>query len=252
MKEKGHDTLLAVMKSTQDPMMMNNAAYELADAGQELSEAEAVSRKSVEMMTTESKTWKLDESSPTLVAKSRQLVAVWDTLGWVLYREGKLDEAEGFLKAAWVNAQSDTIAEHVGKLEASRGKKNEALTAYRLGIAASRPGAEQKKLQALAEAMQKTGEKSSVTDANKKLQEDRTIRLGPANGLNGVVEYKLLLSGDKVVQVQKSGDKDLPGGEERVKEAKLGGFSPAGSDAYLVRMGMLNCHSAVCELVLMP
>jgi predicted negative regulator of RcsB-dependent stress response len=131
--------------------------------GQELSEAEAVSRKSVEMMTTESKTWKLDESSPTLVAKSRQLIAVWDTLGRILYREGKLDEAEGFLKAAWVNAQSDTIAEHVGKLEASRGKRNEALTAYRLGIAASRPGAEQKKLQALAEALQKTGARSLVT-----------------------------------------------------------------------------------------
>ncbi len=251
-KEKGHDTLLAVMKGTQDPMMMNNAAYELADAGQELSEAEAVSRKSVEMMTTESKTWTLDESSPTLAAKTRQLVAVWDTLGWILYREGKVDEAEGFLKAAWVNAQSDTVAEHAGKLEASRGKKNEALTTYRLGIAASRPGAEQKKLQALAEALQKTGAKSSMTDANKKLQEDRKIPLGPANGLNGVAEYKLLLSGNKVVQAKKSGDKELPGGEERVKEAKLVGFSPAGSDANLVRMGMLNCHSGVCELVLMP
>jgi tetratricopeptide (TPR) repeat protein len=251
-KEKGHDTLLAVMKNTHDPMMMNNTAYELAEAGQELAEDEAVSRKSVEMMTAESKTWKLDESSPTLAAKSRQLAAVWDTLGWILYREGKLDEAEGFLKAAWINAQSDTVAEHVGKLEASRGKKNEALTTYRLGIAASRPGAEQKKLQALAEALQKAGAKSSVSDANKKLQEDRKIPLGPAKGLNGVAEYKLLMSGDKVVQVKKSGDKDLPGGDERLKEAKLVGFWPAGSNANLVRMGMLNCHSGVCELVLMP
>ncbi|HWZ01704.1 MAG TPA: DUF3857 domain-containing protein [Edaphobacter sp.] len=252
MKEKGRDTLLAVMKSTHDPMMMNNTAYELAEAGQELAEDEAVSRKSVEMITAESKTWKLDESSQTLAAKSRQLVAVWDTLGWILYREGKLDEAEGFLKAAWINAQSDAIAEHVGRLEASRGKKNEALTTYKLGIAASHPGAEQKKLQALAEALQKAGAKSSVTDANKKLQEDRKIPLGPAKGLNGVAEYKLLFSGDNVMQVKKSGDKDLPGGEDRVKEAKFVGFRPAGSDANVVRSAMLNCHSGVCELVLMP
>jgi tetratricopeptide (TPR) repeat protein len=252
MKEKGHDTLLAVMKSTQDPMMMNNTAYELAEAGQELPEAEAVSRKSVEMMTAESKTWKLDESSQTLAAKSRQLVAGWDTLGWILYREGKLDEAEGFLRAAWVNTQSDAVAEHVGKLEASRGKKNEALTTYRLGIAAAHPGIEQKKLQALAEALQKAGAKSSVTDAPKKLQDDRKIPLGPARGLNGVAEYKLLMSGDKVVQAKWSGDKDLPGGEERLKEAKLVGFWPAGSEANLVRSAMLNCHSGVCELVLMP
>jgi tetratricopeptide (TPR) repeat protein len=250
--QQGHDTLLAVMKNTNDPMMMNNAAYELADAGQELSEAEAVSRKSVEMMTAESKTWKLDESSQILAAKSRQLVAVWDTLGWILYREGKLDEAEAFLKAAWINAQSDAVAEHVGRLEASRGRKNEALTTYRLGIATSRPGVEQKKLQALAEALQKTGARSSVTDANKKLQENRKIPLGPARGLDGVAEYRLLMSGDKVVQAKKSGDKDLPGAEERLKEAKLVGFWPAGSDANLVRSGMLNCHSGVCELVLMP
>lgn len=251
-KQQGHDTLLAVMKSTNDPMMMNNAAYELADAGEELTEDEAVSRKSVEMMTAESKTWKLDESSQTLAAKTRQLVAVWDTLGWILYREGKLDEAEGFLKAAWINTQSDTVAEHVGRLEESRGKKNEALTTYKLGIAASHPGTEQKKLQALAETLQKTGAKSSVTDANKKLQEDRKIPLGPANGLNGVAEYKLLMSGNKVVQAKKSGDRDLPGGEERLKEAKLVGFWPAGSEANLVRSAMLNCHSGMCELVLMP
>lgn len=203
-------------------------------------------------VTAESKTWKPDESSQTLAAKSRQLVAVWDTLGWILYREGKLDEAEGFLKAAWINAQSDTVAEHVGRLQASGGKTNEALTTYWLGIAASRPGAERKKLQALAEALQKKGAKSPLTDANKKLQEDRKIPLGPANGLNGVAEYKLLLSGDKVVQAKKSGDKDLPGGEERVKEAKLVGFWPAGSDANLVRSAMLNCHSGICEVVLMP
>jgi tetratricopeptide (TPR) repeat protein len=252
MKQKGHDTLLALMKNTHDPMMMNDVAYVLADASQELSEDETVSRKSVEMMTAESKTWTLDDSLQALAAKSRQLAAVWDTLGWILYREGKLDEAEGFLKAAWVNTQSDTVAEHVGQLESARGEKNEALTTYRLGIAASHPGTEQKKLQSLAEALQKAGAKSPVTDSQKKLQEDRKISLGPAKGLDGVAEYKLLLNGDRVVQAKKTGDKDLPGGEERLKEAKLVGFLPAGSEANLMRGAMLNCHSGVCELVLMP
>ncbi len=107
MKEKGHDTLMAVMKDTKDPMVMNDTAYELADAGQELTEDEAAARKAIEMMTTETKAWTLDESSQKLVARSRQLFAVWDTLGWIFYREGKLDDAESYLKAAWVNSQSD-------------------------------------------------------------------------------------------------------------------------------------------------
>ncbi len=95
-------------------------------------------------MTDKTQTWTLDESSMKFAARSRQLFAVWDTLGWILYREGKLDDAASYLKAAWVNTQSDTVAEHVGELEASRGRKNEALTTYRLGIAASQPGPDRK------------------------------------------------------------------------------------------------------------
>jgi hypothetical protein len=56
----------------------------------------------------------------------------------------------------------------------------------------------------------------------------------------------------KVVGAKKNGDKELAQGEERLKEAKLAGFWPAGSDAKLVRSGMLNCHANVCELVLLP
>lgn len=252
MKEKGHETLLAVMKDSKDPAIMNDAAYELGDAAEELQDDETVARKAIDMMTTESKTWTFDENPQTLSTKSRLLIATWDTLGWILYREGKLEEAEGYLKAAWVNAQSDTVAGHVGDLEASKGRKNEALTMYRLGIAASRPGAEQKKLQARAEELQKSGAKSSVSDWQRKLQEDRKLSLGAANGLNGVAEYGLLMSGGKVVRAKKIGDKELPGGQERLKETSLVGYWPAGSDANLVRNGMLNCHSGVCELVLMP
>ena len=94
--------------------------------------------------------------------------------------------------------------------------------------------------------------KTSVTDAQKTLQENRKISLGPARGMNGVAEYRLLLSDGKIVRAEKNGTKDLPGGEDRLKEAKLVGFWPAGSKASLVRNGMLNCHSGVCELVLMP
>ncbi len=101
----------------------------------------------------------------------------------------------------------------MGELEASRGRKNEALTAYRLGIAASHPGAEQKKLQARAEELQKTGAKSSVNDAPKKLQEDRKISLGAANGLNGVAEYRLLMNDGKIVGARKNGEKELAEGE---------------------------------------
>lgn len=252
MKDKGRDTLLAIMNTTQDALMMNNSAYELAEAGEALAESESAARKAMETITQESKTWTLDENKPTLAAKSRSLIAIWDTLGWILYREGKLEEAEDYLKAALMNVQSDLMAEHVGEVAAARGRKNEALTVYVMGIAASLPGAEQKKMQERAEALRKEGARTSVEDGSKKLRENRTISLGAARGMNGVAEYSLLLSGGKIVRAEKSGTKELPGGDNRLKEAKLAGFWPAGSQASLTKNGMLNCHSGVCELVLMP
>ncbi|MEO6805250.1 MAG: hypothetical protein ABI286_11715, partial [Edaphobacter sp.] len=68
----------------------------------------------------------------------------------------------------------------------------------------------------------------------------------------GVAEYRMLLNNGKVAKAEKTGTKELEGGEERLKDAKLTGLWPAGSDANLVRNGMLNCHSGVCELVLLP
>jgi tetratricopeptide (TPR) repeat protein len=252
MKEKGHDTLLAMMKTTENPMVMNNCAYQMAEAGEELPADETATRKAVEIMTEQSKTWTLDEDPQTLSAKSRQLIATWDTLGWILYREGKLDEADDYLRASWRNVQSDVMAEHLGAVAEARGRKDEALTAYLLGISQSRPGDEQKKLQGRADALRKAGAKSSVSDPHTKLQDDRKIPLGPARGMNGVVEYRLLLSDGKVVRAEKNSfdDKKIPGGEERLKETKLAGLWPTGSHASLVRYGMLNCHSGVCELVL--
>ena len=70
--------------------------------------------------------------------------------------------------------------------------------------------------------------------------------------MHGVAEYRLLLSAGKVVRAEKIGAKDLEGGEERLKEAKLDQLWPTGSQANFVRIGMLNCHSGVCELVFMP
>ncbi len=147
-KEKGRDTLLAMMKATQDPMMMNDSSYELADAGEALSDDEVSARKAVEMLTDKTKTWTLDENQQILLGQTRQLIAVWDTLGWILYREGKLDEAENYLKAAWANSQATINAEHVGEVATARGRKNEALMAYEMALADSHPGDEQKKLQA--------------------------------------------------------------------------------------------------------
>jgi hypothetical protein len=254
MKEKGHDTLLAMMKATQNPMMLNDSAYELAEAGEELAADESAARKAMEMMTEQSKTWTLDENPQALITKSRELFAIWDTLGWILFREGKLAEADDYLKAAWRNTQSDLMAEHLGEVAEAKGKRDEAFTDYVLGLAASPTGSPvEMELARLAGVMRQAGAKSAVGgDASERLRDDRKIILGPAKGMNGVSNYFLLLNNGKLVRAEKRnslGDK-MPGGEERLQETPLTALWPSGSQANLVVYGTLSCHSDTCELVL--
>jgi len=262
MKEQADGTLLALMQSTTDPAMMNNTAYELADAGLELQAAEAVTRTALGKMEDESKTWTLDENPQTLAAKSRLIEMTWDTMGWILYREGKSQEAMSYVEAAWKSNQDAEEGLHLGELLEKTGDKNAALTAYELADATisgydamglkKAPEEREIELEKRAEALRKAGVKSSVHDARKALQEGRTISLGPANGLAATVEYRILFSEGKVEKVKAIGIQPLKREEDRVMTVKLAGFWPVGSQARLVRTAMLNCHSGVCEVVLEP
>jgi tetratricopeptide (TPR) repeat protein len=262
MKEKGTATLVAVMRTTESPEIMNDCAYELADAGEALDQAEAATRTALEKMDAESKTWTLDENPQVLLTKTNLTVATWDTMGWILYREGKMEQAEDYLNAAWLNDQNAVIGGHLGELWLARGDKHSALTAYELAMGTippydmmgvkKAPGEEELKLKAKAEALKKAGAKSSTPDPHAALQKLRTIPAGPAKGLDGTAEYRLLLSDGKIERAEQTGTKVLDGAPERLKTLDLSSFMPKGSSAKLARNGILNCHAGVCELVLVP
>jgi tetratricopeptide (TPR) repeat protein len=266
MKEKGHATLLALLNTTEDPGTMNDCAYELADAGVELPLAESTTQTALKKMVEQSKTWTLDENPQTLRSKTNYITSTWDTLGWILFREGKLDEAQNYIHAAWLNQQSSEVAEHLAEIARARGRKDEALRYLELALASfpaydlmgvrTKPGSRQRYITERAETLRKQGAKSTpqapYENSHTRLEKVRTVSLGPAAGLNGTSEFRLLLTGGKIAKSEKIGTKDLPGASERVKGADLNAFWPTGSDASLVRNAILNCHGGICELVFEP
>ena len=270
--EPGRKTLVDLLQRTDDPGMMNNAAYELADHGLEFPLAEKTARTALDKMEEESRAWTLDEKPQTLKQKSQLIEATWDTVGWILYREGKKEDGESYIRAAWLNHQSADVAEHLAQIALDKGDKNGALTDYELALGtipayqiqmisqgtgtttqAAQPQAPiQKELIAKADVLRKAGAKSSVSNAPTGLQKLRTLPLGPAQGLNGAAEYRMLLSADKVQRVTPTGDKRLPAGDDRLLKADFKGWMPVGSMAAIVKIVLLNCHSGVCEAVVEP
>ena len=114
------DKLTAVIseaiESTEDKaVVMNDIAYRLVEKNRMLQKAEELARQA---------TAQAKAGSP---AKGNFL----DTLGWVLYRQGRLDEAASTLREALkTSPQEADIALHLAEVCEKQGKNLEAVEAY--------------------------------------------------------------------------------------------------------------------------
>jgi tetratricopeptide (TPR) repeat protein len=254
--KSGAATLAAVAKQTTDPMTRNNAAYQLAQTGVELPLAEAASRQSVDQFTDQTIHSTLDDNPETLRATRLSLVSNWDTLGYVLFREGKLDEARSYISAAWTSKPSDELGEHLGDILAAQGDKPAALATYVLALATTAGNDSShpylKTLQTRADALRLAGVVSNIADPGEALLSLRTIPLDVTNAETGEVEYRILLKAGKAIQTEPNAARPIPGVDESIARADFSRLFPANSQAQIVRTAHVNCHSGVCELILEP
>ena len=113
------------------------------------------------------------------------------------------------------------------------------------------PDEKQKQVQALADALpHPAGKPHTPMPAALKLQQLRTVQLGPANGRSTSAEYRILLRNGKAVKADPTEEKPVPGADEMILKANFSAFFPDGAQASLVRVGYVNCHQAVCEFML--
>jgi tetratricopeptide (TPR) repeat protein len=260
--QKGLTTLRALIRTTTDLYAMNDAAYQLAKAGLDLSLAESTAQAALDGLTAESKSWTLQTNIQNELVKSRHIASTWDTIGWILYRQGKIAAAESYIRPAWINRESAEIGEHLAEIAQIKGDPDEALRLWELAQATfpnylrpsvrKTPGATQKELTEHIEALRKAGVKEPAGDPDETLRQLSTVPLGPSDGRTGSAECRLLLSHGEVLDLQQTGENELPIARERILSAKLPAFWPKGSDARLVRNAMIHCRAGVCELVFEP
>ena len=260
----GGRTLVSLLEKTTEENTMNSAAYELAEASVELEKAEKAARDVVDTLTTESTSWVV-AGAATKGQGPRQslLVASWDTLGWVFYREGKFAEAENYVRATWNNDQDPESALHLGEIEEKLNNQAEAMRLYEMALAGVPPEAatkipsiknQKQKLVDRIAALKKQGIASQAATSNLAVQKLRTIRLGAWKGKNALTEYAFTIEKDKPGDLQESdpGAVLIVGANAMIRRVVFDHWIPTGSQAKLVRKGTLNCHTGVCELVVHP
>jgi transglutaminase-like putative cysteine protease/tetratricopeptide (TPR) repeat protein len=246
----------SALDGADDPMLLNNAAYVLSESGTSLDIAEEASRKSIAKFEEESEAMTTAQANSHAFARANLLIASWDTLGWILFREGKLDEARPLLSAAWRASLRAEIGDHLGQIDEAIGKKNDALTAYTLALAASSGSTTRDSRDHILDSLQRLKAAGATTGplGPQALQELRTYHIPRPAGASGWGTFRLEVTTDGVIESQQmSGEQHLDAIKPALNAMKFPELLPPGSKAHLLRSAVISCSMGKsCDVVLVP
>ncbi|MFY9939147.1 MAG: DUF3857 domain-containing protein [Silvibacterium sp.] len=248
-RDAGTATLVDSMKGSDDPDTLNNAAYELADSNADLPTAEANSKKAMETLEKQTAQITLGNLTKDDLQHVNLLTAVWDTMGWVYFREGNLPQAENYVGSAWKVTQHSEVGDHLGQIYEKDGKLAEATTIFQLSLAAETLSPDPSGTDAIRASLDRLKAKGHVPgdgDPNQELAKLRTFSLPKTT--TGTADFFLLVSADKVEDAQFiGGDEGLKAASPELLKVDVSGQIPKGSSAKMVRRGTLNCSEAASQ-----
>lgn len=246
----------SALDGATDPGVLNDAAYALSETGIDLDVAEAASRKSVAAQEQKSAGMTTEQANAEAFANSNMIVAGWDTLGWILFREGKNEEAESYLAAAWRASLNPEVGYHLARFYEATGKKKEAATTYALADTATNsnipPDLSGRIKDSLAR-LKAAGFKPAAGGVQA-LQDLRTYRIPRPKGVSGWGAFRLEITTTGVIESQQmSGADQIAGIKSALTTMKFAGLVPAKSKAHLLRSAVVSCSEGKeCEVVLVP
>jgi transglutaminase-like putative cysteine protease/tetratricopeptide (TPR) repeat protein len=245
-----------VLDGATTPDVLNNAAYTLSETGLDLDVAEAASRKAVAQLEEKSAAASTEEANTRAFAEANLLIASWDTLGWILYQEGKLDAARPLIAAAWRSSLHSEVGDHLAQIEEQQGRKDEAATTYGLAQAAQDRTTPQEVRNHMATSLARlrsAGVKPGAAGSSE-LQELRTWHVKRPPGVGEWGAFRLEVTAGGVIEAQQmSGDAKIAGVKPALLAMKLPELLPPDSKAHLLRSAVVSCYDAPsCIIVMVP
>jgi transglutaminase-like putative cysteine protease/Flp pilus assembly protein TadD len=247
----------SVLDGTDDVNLLNGAGYLLAEAGLDLPYAESVSRQSIEKLEAKSATISAAEANSRAFGEANLLVASWDTLGWILYREGNADEGRSLIAAAWRAGLDAEVGDHLGQIDEALQKKGQACADYRLAEAALKKSDKPEVSRHIRESiarLEAAGIKPQAKYGAEDLQKLRTYKVQRPEGASGWGAFRLEITAQGVIESQQmSGEHQIAGIARILNQMKFPELIPPNSKAHLLRSAVVSCsQNSICEVVLVP
>jgi tetratricopeptide (TPR) repeat protein len=244
------------------PLWFNNIGYELADANKQLPLALEYAGKAVREEEEASAKVKLSDLKKEDLAYTSALAAYWDTLGWVYFRMGNLDQAEKYISSAWLLSQSPTVGDHLAQVYEKQHRKEAAINTYRLALYqfSLRPRGlsksdEEKECRSRLEHLSPGAASDSrgMIATSDELNRMRTIKLPRLIPKSGSAELFVLLAPGSGVEDAKfiSGSEELKSSPRALRPVDFKLRFPDEGPARLLRRGILSCFEySGCSFVL--
>jgi len=232
--------------------MLNNVAYEMAEAGANLPDALVYSQRSVKEVEERSQILDLENVQKADLQLPLTISAYWDTLGWIYFKMGELALAESYLNSAWQLRQDGVVGDHLGQVYEKQQKLPEALRMYNLALEAN-PRLEEtsSRMRNLARVPLPKNRMSAAEE----LSQMRTVKLPTIIKETASADFDVLVvpSGRIEKATFFRGSELLRHAGESLEKATFKQPFPPGSTAHLLRRGILSCSSSTgCSFVFYP
>ena len=247
----------SVLEGSDDSGLLNDAAYTLGETGLDLDVAEDASRKSIAKQDEQSAQITTESANSKAFGLANLLVASWDTLGWILFKEGKLEAAEAMLAPAWRASLRAEVGDHLGQLYEAEGKKDDASVVYALSKGALGKNAAPDIRRHINESIARlkaAGAKPGPPNVTQALQDLRTYKITCPAGAGGWGAFRLEVTTAGVIESQQmSGEAQIAKVKPAIDAMKFPELLPSDSKAHLLRSAVVSCSMAkTCEVVLVP
>jgi len=255
--EKALASFDAAIKISATPQVWNGIAYQFALKGTHLDLARRYAESAVASTAASLRNLSIDQPKQRDLGLVPSLGSYWDTLGWVAFAEGKIDQAEKYVAAAWQLDESGECADHLGQIYQKQGKKDDAQRVYALALATRRPPPETRaRLTALAGSDAKAD--ALVEKYRGDLERGRNITLPNPAKIDGKADFFVLFAPGKDPEPSVEAVRFVSGNEklkplaDALRSAKFAQKFPDDTPVAILRRGKLSCQpEGACTMLLM-
>jgi tetratricopeptide (TPR) repeat protein len=250
--DQGLEALHKALEIDSGAEMLNNVAYEMAEASANLSDALAYSQRSVKEVEEKSQKLDLKNIQKADLQLPLTICAYWDTLGWIYFKMGDLARAEGYLNSAWQLGQDGLVGDHLGQVYEKEQKLPAALHTYNLALQAN------PRLEETPSRMRNLAHVSLPKNrmgAGEELSRMRTVKLPRVAKETVSADFDVLIAASGKIEKASffSGSETLRGATGTLEKARFEEPLPPDSAAHLLRRGILSCFPYTgCSFVFYP